>query len=115
MFHSGGTVQSNALVPDGTSCTSKGTYDSSAASVSRTPSPVMLRHMGNKCAHRSCISKPTSAGSSVDECASLDMRTSMAAVTNDSTRSLRAQRTLVRPQFTEDRVDCSLQFVQGHG
>ncbi len=45
-FHSSGTVQSNAAEPLGTSCTVIGVTRCSRRSVSRTPSPVMLRQIG---------------------------------------------------------------------
>ena len=45
-FHSGGTTQSSTGCPDGTSCTVSGIRRRAARSVSRTPSPVMLRQSG---------------------------------------------------------------------
>jgi hypothetical protein len=46
MFHSRGTVQSNTLVPLGTSRVSSGISRRSRAIVRRNPSPVMLRQIG---------------------------------------------------------------------
>ena len=46
MFHSLGTVQSKTSVPLGTSSTVSSTCARSRRSVSRTPSPVMLRQIG---------------------------------------------------------------------
>src|SRR5476649_2108842 len=46
MFHSFGTVQSSARVPVGTSWTVKGISRVTIRSVSRRPSPVMLRQTG---------------------------------------------------------------------
>ena len=50
MFHSRGTIQSRAGVPDGTSWTTRGTWRRRMSSVARTPSPVMLRQIGNSSA-----------------------------------------------------------------
>ncbi len=46
MFHSGGTVQSSTGVPDGTSVSWIGMCRAMIRSVSRSPSPVMLRQIG---------------------------------------------------------------------
>src|SRR5829696_4659972 len=63
MFHSRGTVQSNATVPEGTSWISSGTYSLTMSRVARTPSPVMLRQIGKNSAQRSCNSVPRSGPS----------------------------------------------------
>jgi hypothetical protein len=47
MFHSFGTLQSKSGVPVGTSCTWMSTCFRIKASVALTPSPVMLRQIGN--------------------------------------------------------------------
>ena len=60
MFHSFGTVQSRTRVPDGTSCTSRGIRSPIRRSVSRIPSPVMLRQKGNNSAMKSDILEPIS-------------------------------------------------------
>ena len=46
MFHSGGTVQSSTGVPDDTSVSWIGIWRPMIRSVSRSPSPVMLRQIG---------------------------------------------------------------------
>jgi hypothetical protein len=53
-----GTVQSNTAVPDGTSTASMGINALRRLSVSRTPSPVMLRQIGNRSEARACMSWP---------------------------------------------------------
>src|ERR1700733_13103214 len=61
MFHSSGTVQSNARVPLGTSCsTSDGNSALRYASVVRTPSPVRLRQIGKSSVAHLCRSAPVS-------------------------------------------------------
>src|SRR5712692_10097060 len=63
IFHSRGTVQSNTCVPLGTSCSVSGMRCWIRRSVSRSPSPVMLRQMGYSSAISRCICWPTPAGS----------------------------------------------------
>src|SRR5690349_2868988 len=59
MFHSGGTVQSKAEVPLGTSkIVSPGNSRRRISSVWRTPLPVMLRQIGKSSVARSCIAWP---------------------------------------------------------
>ncbi len=60
MFHSWGIVQSNTRVPVGTSCTVSGKCSLRMCSVSRTPSPVMLRQIGKSRAARACMAGPES-------------------------------------------------------
>src|SRR4029453_1944134 len=47
-FHSGGIVQSSTRLPLCTSCTSSGSRSARMRSVSRPPSPVMLRQIGKR-------------------------------------------------------------------
>ena len=61
MFHSFGTVQSNACVPVGTSEICNGRILPIRSSVSRKPAPVMLRQSGNRSAMSSYIEAPASA------------------------------------------------------
>src|SRR4029079_3591923 len=65
MFHSSGTVQSRTGVPDGTYVTWRGTSLPRIRSVSRTPLPVMLRHMGYSSATSACISVPSPSGTRI--------------------------------------------------
>ena len=58
MFHSSGTVQSSTGVPLGTSWTSSGIRRADRASVSRTPSPVMLRQIGKSSRMNSYMRSP---------------------------------------------------------
>src|SRR6267143_4569705 len=67
MFHSFGTVQSNTCVPVGTSRSSSEISLCSSRSVSRKPSPVMLRQIGYSSAIKRIIAWP-SAGASKPFC-----------------------------------------------
>src|SRR5688500_17046073 len=58
MFHSRGTVQTRTCVPVGTSCTVSSRCSPTIRNVSRTPSPVMLRHSGYNRRTRACMSSP---------------------------------------------------------
>src|ERR1051325_6492526 len=61
MFHSFGTIQSNTGVPEETVFVSSGISRAIRSSVRRTPSPVMLRQIGNS----SDMSARTSSATSV--------------------------------------------------
>src|SRR5579871_3552921 len=61
MFHSSGTVQSSTLVPDSTSTIfNNGINRCRYFSVVRTPSPVILRQIGNKSRAHPYICSPIS-------------------------------------------------------
>ena len=64
MFHSFGTVQSKTSVPLGTSWSSKGMRSPIRRRVSRIPSPVMLRQIGNSSSMNRNISAPVFSASS---------------------------------------------------
>src|SRR5260370_15195016 len=63
MFHSFGTVQSNTCVPVRTSRSSRGICRCSSRSVSRKPSPVMLRQIGYSSSIKRNIAWPSASGS----------------------------------------------------
>src|SRR5262245_47142648 len=63
MFHSFGTIQSNALVPVATSWVVRGRKAASWPRLCRNPSPLMLRHIGLRAPIRASISSPVTVRS----------------------------------------------------